>query len=85
MLQAQARTRTHAPPAKRWRNYYRVYHVLHMGPLGHWFPGINPGPAYFASQDIAESHARAYLAGFNPPGRLFMEYVGAFPEDQAPN
>jgi hypothetical protein len=85
MLALEEKPSTHTPPAKRWRNYYRVYHVLHMGPHGHWFPGLHPGPSFFPSQDVAESHARAIVAEINPPGRWVMEHVGTFPEDQKPN
>lgn len=76
-------TRPNAPPAKAWRNYYRVYRVLNLG-FGPWFPGIHPGPSVFASQDIADTHALAFLKMINLPHRCYMEHAGAFPEgDQA--
>ncbi len=74
-----------AQPANSWRNYYRVYRVLHLCGLGHVFPGIHGGPSVFASQDIAESHARSFLAILNPPGRLWMEFAGAYPEGDKAN
>ena len=73
------------PPAKRWRNYYRVYHVLHLGRGGHWFPGVHAGPDDFPSQDIAETNARMFVTMINPRGRWVVEHVGAFREDGAAN
>jgi hypothetical protein len=73
------------PPAKRWRNYYRVYHVLDLYRLGTIFPGIHAGPDAFPSQDLAEQHASTFLKAINPPGRYLMEFAGAFPEGGAPN
>jgi hypothetical protein len=87
-------TRTATPPAKRWRNFYRVYHVLNIVPLGPIFPGVHAGPDAFPSKDIAESHARAFLAALNPPEpppqsgqprRWLMDHAGAFPEGEAAN
>ncbi|MBI1251924.1 MAG: hypothetical protein GC189_10680 [Alphaproteobacteria bacterium] len=76
----------HAPPANRWRNFYRVYRILNLGRVGHVFPGVLRGPDAFPSKDIAETHARAFLAALNPPGRsATMEHAGAFPEGDAPN
>ena len=54
-------TRTATPPAKAWRNYYKLYRVLDLG-HGPLFPGIHPGPSVFASHDIAETHAHSFLA-----------------------
>ena len=90
MLRTEPDVRTQAPPAARWRNYYRVYRVLHLGRVGHWFPGIHAGPDAFASKDIAETHARAFLAELNPrhlvkQGRRLMEFAGAFPEGERAN
>lgn len=90
MLELKLRTRTHAPPAKSWRNYYRVYRVLHLGRVGHWFPGIHAGPDAFPSKEIAETCAQSFLAELNAPslakeGRVLMEYAGAFPEGDKPN
>ncbi|ANP46482.1 hypothetical protein [Candidatus Viadribacter manganicus] len=73
------------PPAKRWRNYYRVYHVLTLYRVGTVFPGIHAGPDAFPSQELAEQHASNFLAAFNPPGRYIMDFVGAFPEGDAAN
>jgi hypothetical protein len=84
MLEPQSNTRPHAPPAKAWRNYYRLYHVLDFG-FGPRFPGVHPGPSVFASKDIAESHAHAFLVMLNPPGRWFMDHAGAFPEGERAN
>ena len=50
------------PPAKRWRNYYRVYHVLDLYRLGTIFPGIHAGPDAFPSKEVAEENAKAFLA-----------------------
>jgi hypothetical protein len=85
MLRPAPDVRTQAPPASRWRNYYRVYQVLHLGRVGHWFPGIHAGPDSFPSKDFAETHARAFLAELNPPGRFLMEHAGAFPEGERAN
>ncbi|HVY85314.1 MAG TPA: hypothetical protein VG943_09285 [Caulobacterales bacterium] len=84
VAQPDTRARPHAPPAKAWRNYYRLYQVLDLG-WGPCFPGVHAGPSTFPSQDIAETHARAFLAALNPPGRFFMDHVGAFPEGERAN
>ncbi len=85
MLDVAPSPRTHTPPEKSWRNYYRVYHVINLSLIGHVFPGIHPGPALFPSQEIAESRAHAFLKMLNPPGRYFMDHAGAFPEGDAAN
>lgn len=85
MLGLKTKPQTHAPPAKAWRNYYRVYRVINISPLGTLFPGIHPGPAVFVSKEIAESHAVAFLAELNPPGRVLMDFVGAYPEGERAN
>jgi hypothetical protein len=85
MLDLAPQTLKQTQPAQRWRNYYRVYHVLHLGRLGTVFPGIHPGPDAFASQRIAESHAEALLKLINPPGRFLMDHVAAFPEGDSAN
>jgi len=85
MLDVKPAPRTHAPPARRWRNYYKVYRVLDLYQLGTVFPGIHGGPDVFASQEIAETRAAAFLKELNPPGRCFMEFAGAFPEGDAAN
>jgi len=84
MLSLAPAPRTQTPPAKRWRNFYRVYHVLNLVRIGPLFPGIHPGPDAFPSKEIAEEHARAFLAELNPPGRWLMDHAGAFPEGDAP-
>ncbi|MBK8544018.1 MAG: hypothetical protein IPL62_10955 [Caulobacteraceae bacterium] len=76
---------TRTAPAKRWRNYYRVYHVLDLSRLGTIFPGIHAGPDEFPSQEIAEANAQAFLKALNPPGRYLMDFAGAFPEGDAAN
>lgn len=76
---------TQTPPARRWRNYYRVYHVLDLYRLGTIFPGIHAGPDAFPSKEIAEENAAHFLAAINPPGRYFMDFAGAFPEGGASN
>lgn len=68
------------PPAQRWRNYYRVYHVLELRGLGIIFPGVHGGPDAFPSQEIAEQHGARFVNAINPPGRYFLEFAGAFPE-----
>ncbi len=85
MLELKEKPRTHAPPATRWRNYYRVYRVLTLARLGTIFPGVHAGPDWFASKEIAEQHARELLAMLNPPGRWLMDHAGAFPEGDAAN
>ncbi|GAM97593.1 hypothetical protein U91I_01220 [alpha proteobacterium U9-1i] len=85
MLDVQPRPATRTPPAKRWRNYYYVYRVLNLGRLGWVSPGIQAGPDAFASQEIAETHARSFLAAINPPGRWLMDLAGVYPEGGAPN
>ena len=84
MLQLKPRTRTHTPPAKSWRNYYRAYHMLNLG-RGWWSPGVNAGPDTFPSKEIAEEHAQAFLRLLNPPGRWLADFAGAYPEGEAPN
>jgi hypothetical protein len=83
MLATEPKPSTHATPPQRWRNYYRVYQVLHLDRVGHWFPGLHTGPDDFPSQDIAESRAREFVAMLNPPGRWFVEFAGAYREDIA--
>lgn len=85
MLDIKPQPRTATPPAKRWRNYYRIYHVMNLRGLGTVFPGIHPGPDCFPSKEIAEQHALTFLAAINPPGRYYMEHAGAFPEGDAAN
>lgn len=85
MLDLAPKPRTHAPPAKAWRNYYRVYHVLALARVGTIFPGVHAGPDSFPSKEIAEEHARIFLAALNPPGRFFMEFAGAYPEGERAN
>lgn len=85
MLGLAPKPKTDAPPAKRWRNYYKVYRVLDIFPLGTIFPGIHAGPDAFVSKEIAEERARVFLNMVNPPGRYFMEHAGAFPEGDRAN
>lgn len=73
------------PPAKTWRNYYRVNRVMSLYRLGTIFPGLHAGPTDFPSQEIAEEHAKLFLSAINPPGRFYMEFAGAFPEGGAAN
>ena len=80
MLDLAPAPRTKTPPSRSWRNYYRVYQVLHLGRVGHLFPGVHPGPDAFPSKEIADEHARVFLAMLNPPGRVLMEHAGAYPE-----
>ena len=86
MLSLKPAPRTATPPAKAWRNYYRVYRVLSILPHGTNFPGMHPGPTVFASKEIAEAHALSLLGVINPPGRsIIMDYVGAYPEGERAN
>lgn len=85
MLDVKPAPRTHTPPARRWRNYYRVYHVLNVMRVGTLFPGIHPGPDSFPSKEIAEQQAQIFLKLLNPPGRWLMDYAGAFPEGERAN
>ena len=85
MLDVKPKPRTATPPAKAWRNYYRVYRVLNLIPLGQLFPGIHAGPSIFPSKEIAETHAHYFLAELNPPGRFIMNFVGAYPEGERAN
>jgi len=85
MLDLKPKRRTATAPAKAWRNYYRVYRVMNLYPLGPLFPGIHAGPSVFVSKEIAESHAHQFLAELNPPGRVWMEHAGAYPEGERAN
>jgi hypothetical protein len=86
MLDLKPKPRTQTPPAKAWRNYYRVYRVLNIFPLGTLFPGIHPGPSIFPSKEIAEHHAVAFLNQLNPPGwRVIVDFAGAYPEGDRAN
>lgn len=85
MLSLKPKPKTATPPAKRWRNYYKLYRVINIAPHGTLFPGLVAGPTVFPSKEIADQHALSLLAMLNPPGRsIIMEHAGAFPEgDQA--
>ena len=85
MLETKPAPTTHAAPARRWRNYYRVYHVLSLYRLGTIFPGVHGGPDVFPSKEIAEERAHSFIRAINPPGRYLMEFAGAFPEGDAAN
>jgi len=86
MLSTAPAPRTQAPPARRWRNYYRVYRVLDIYRLGTIFPGIHAGPDAFPSKEIAEEHGAQFVAAVNWPGRrCLMEFAGAYPEGDAAN
>lgn len=85
MLEVKPRPIPHAAPAKGWRNYYRVYRVLDIFPLGTLFPGIHGGPDVFPSKEIADEKATNFLAMINPPGRWYMDHAGAFPEGERAN
>lgn len=83
-LAPKPKTKT-PPPAKRWRNYYRVYHVLDLYRIGTVFPGIHAGPDFFPTKEIAEQTATSFLAAINPPGRYLMDFAGAYPDGDAAN
>jgi len=85
MLSLKPKPRAATPPAKRWRNYYRVYRIMNLFPLGPLFPGIHAGPSVFISKEIAETHALHFLADLNPPGSIWMEHAGAYPEGERAN
>ena len=85
MLGLESKPSTRTPPAKRWRNYYHVYRVLNLGRLGWVSPGIQAGPDAFPTKEIAEQHAKTFVAAINPPGRWYMDLAGIYPEGEAPN
>ena len=85
MLKLEPASRTHAPPAKTWRNYYRIYRVRNIGRMGTVFPGIHGGPDVFPSKELAEQYALAAVNAINWPNRCMIEFEGAFPEGDAPN
>lgn len=85
MFTTKPAPRTLTPPAKAWRNYYRIYRVLNFARIGYVFPGIHGGPDAFPSKEIAEEHALTFVKACNPPGRVYVDYAGAFPEGDAPN
>ena len=85
MLTLQPAPRTHTPPAKVWRNYYRVYRVINLARVGTVFPGIHAGPDEFPSKEVAEQCAAMFLAELNPPGRWLMDHAGCYPEGGAAN
>ncbi len=85
MLSTKPAPRTQTPPARRWRNYYRVYRVLHLWRLGTVFPGVHGGPDVFPSKDLADQHALGLVKAINPPGRFLLDHAGAYPEGDAAN
>ena len=85
MLSLKPEPRTQTPPAKGWRNFYRIYRVLQIWPLGTVFPGIHAGPDVFPSKEIAEERALAFVRMINPPSRCFMDHAGAYPEGDRAN
>jgi hypothetical protein len=85
MLDLQEKPRTATPPAKAWRNYYKVYRVLTLFRSGTLFPGVHPGPDVFPSKEIAEQHALIFLKAINARGRPIMDFAGSFPEGGAAN
>ncbi len=85
MLELKPAPQTQNPPAKSWRNFYRIYRVLNLGRLGTVFPGIHAGPDAFPSKEIAEEHGRWIVRSMNWPNRCVMEYEGAFPEGERAN
>ena len=85
MLDLKPAPATHSPPAKRWRNFYRIYRVLNLGRMGTVFPGIHGGPDIFPSKEIAEEHAQAAVNAINWPNHCVIEFEGAFPEGERAN
>lgn len=86
MLVVKPKPTTHTPPAKRWRNFYRIYRVLNLGPrMGQVFPGIHGGPDIFPSKEIAEEHALAAVNAINWPNHCVIEFEGAYPEGERAN
>jgi hypothetical protein len=85
MLGLKPKPTAHAPPAKSWRNYYRIYHVLNLSRIGTVFPGIHAGPDAFPSKEVAEQHALVLVATVNPPGRFLLDFAGAYPEGDRAN
>lgn len=84
-LKAKPANATATPPAKRWRNYYRIYRVISIARIGTVFPGIHGGPDVFPSKEVAEQRAVVFCRLANPPRRTLIEYVGAYPEGEAAN
>lgn len=85
MLDTLERPRTKTAPAQGWRNYYRIYRVLYLLPLGTVFPGLHAGPSLFETKDIAEAHARTFIGDLNRRGRTIVEHAGAYREGGRPN
>lgn len=85
MLSAELKPHLSTPPAKRWRNFYRVYRVLRLWPMGYVFPGLIPGPSVFPSKEIADERAAAFVNAVNWPNRCMLEHAGAFPEGEQAN
>jgi len=85
MLDLQDKPLHRTAPAKRWRNWYRVYRT--MRPLRRtptWRPGLNPGPDIFPSKEIAEQHALDFIALCRPEARTWFDHQGAYPEGEPP-
>jgi hypothetical protein len=84
-LKPKPRAQTSAPPAKRWRNYYRIYRVMTIGRVGTVFPGVHGGPDIFPSKEIAEQHALTFVKMINYGASPVVDFAGAFPEGDAAN
>jgi hypothetical protein len=85
MLDLQERTTKPAAPAKLWRNWYRVHKRMGVTRrVGVWHPGVTRGPDLFPSREIAEQKAHNFIAHCFPHARSWFDYIGAFPEGEAP-
>lgn len=78
-------------PPKRWRNWWR-FSIPVRGLDRDYDQGDHPGPIVFPSRDIAETVARHKLEhgkltwsdGHKTPFSAYIEYLGAFPDGEAP-
>jgi hypothetical protein len=85
MLDLQERLTKPAAPAKRWRNWYRVYKRMGVTRrVGVWHPGVTPGPDLFPSKEIADQHALDFIAAVEPHARSWFDYMGALPDGEEP-
>lgn len=88
MLDAKPTPATRAraqAPGRRWRNYFRIYRVLHMWRSGPIFPGVHRAPRDFDTQENAERFAANMVAAINKRGPTILDFAGAYPEGDAPN
>lgn len=84
MLDLEERPLTRTPPAKSWRNWYRVYKRMGVTRnVGIWNPGVRPGPNIFPSKEMAEQKAHEFInLRVFPHARSWFDYMGAWPEGE---